>query len=387
MREKSDPGLRDIFESLQAALVVLSADLRPAIVNSAAQLMLGGLRSDHTAVRLAIERSEWLARMVESCLSDGRSIDGEGDLLRIDGRRLRAQADVTPLIDRAGARHGVVIMLRERPPHERLPGVPGGEDQTVAGLSATGLAHEVRNPLAGIKGAAELLGAMFPSDQRVKLYCGIIADGAQKIATLVERVLAVGTRRGLKPEPVNVHRLIDDAVRIAGLLPSPRGDIRVERLFDPSLPPVLGDSDSLLQAFLNILRNSAEAFDAPDGLRPVNKIVRIKTRMEGVFRRVAREPRRNFMRVEITDNGGGVNDDEFGQLFTALFTTKASGTGLGLLLSRRIVAQHGGRLWAERRGLAEDNPPPAGEAARSRSGLTICIVLPIAPEEEGAAAG
>jgi signal transduction histidine kinase len=201
---------------------------------------------------------------------------------------------------------------------------------------------------------------------------------------------------------------------MAGLFPDRPDDIVIEQSFDPSLPTVTGDAAALERVFLNLIRNARESLDAvkPDAdggtTRPV-RTIRLHTAMETHFRLNSRGLRRQFLRVEVSDNGRGMTPAEHKQLFTPFFTTKASGTGLGLVLSQRIVVLHGGKLWAElggprirpsvreaaavdAAGLAGSTPsgggkPVARGGADANSsgtalvpappGMTFCVVLPV----------
>jgi two-component system, NtrC family, nitrogen regulation sensor histidine kinase GlnL len=261
-------------------------------------------------------------------------------------------------------------------------------------LSSAGLAHEVKNPLTGIKGAAELMAAMFPADARAQQYCGLILDGVQRIASLVEQVLAVSGPLRLGTESINIHQLLHQALRMAGAYPVAPEGVAIEQVFDPSLPEVSGDAAALERVFLNLIRNGLEAIAAvpraPDealsshghpqvvGTGPMSRKLRLKTALEPQLRMGAHGRRRQFLRVEISDTGRGMRPEEFQQLFTPFFTTKSSGTGLGLVLSQRIVAQHGGKLWAQLGGPDANGASPQGE--QPVRGMTFCVTLPIGPD-------
>ena len=237
--------------------------------------------------------------------------------------------------------------------------VNGTEGERSLGLSPSGLAHEIKNPLTGIKGAAELLAGLFPSEHRAQQYCGLIMDGVNRIAELVEQVLSVSGPQRLKMEPVNIHLVLHRALKMAGLYPPVDSAIKVEQIFDPSLPEVIGDAAALERVFLNLFRNAIEAI-GPHGT------LRLRTRMESKFRlRLGRE-RRHFLRVEVSDSGKGMTVADEAQLFTPFFTTKPTGNGLGLVLSQRIIALHEGKLWAEH---CEEE---------ALTGMTFKVTLPLA---------
>jgi two-component system, NtrC family, nitrogen regulation sensor histidine kinase GlnL len=181
-----------------------------------------------------------------------------------------------------------------------------------------------------------------------------------RIASLVEQVLTVSSPQRLAQEPVNIHQVLHQALRLAGLFPSAEG-IKITQDFDPSLPEVLGDAAALERAFLNLLKNAAEAIGQ-------NGRIRLHTRMETRFRMTAEGRRLQFLRVDVADSGPGMKSEAIAQLFTPFFTTKPAGTGLGLVLSQRIIALHGGRLWATPGGLKTEGGGP---------GITFRVTLPV----------
>jgi signal transduction histidine kinase len=195
-----------------------------------------------------------------------------------------------------------------------------------------------------------------------------------------------------------------------------RPGIVVQQLLDPSLPDLEGDAAALERVFLNLVRNSIEAIEAAGAIgersgngsqtasecAPVTHVIRLRTAMETQFRLSTLGRRRQFLRVELSDSGIGLSADEIKQLFTPFFTTKPAGTGLGLVLSQRIIALHGGKLWAEAGGVeplpgidsipgtAPSSKDAAGSAEPTRvqghsgrsdrskaRGMTFCVLLPV----------
>jgi two-component system, NtrC family, nitrogen regulation sensor histidine kinase GlnL len=448
----------EILDSINDAVIVLSPALDPIAFNAAAEAALEASKVDRSKVGRLIRRNPWLRRMVDQCLHNGQSFDNPEATLILDQRSLVVRAEVSPLISPAGYFEGASIMFHDLS-HQKSAEQAFEADENTFRLSPAGLAHEVKNPLTGIKGAAELLSGMFPGDTRARLYCELILDGVNRIAGLVEQVLAATNPQRLKREPFNIHQVLHQALRMAGLMLGDTDDVLIEQDFDPSLPAVDGDAAALERVFLNLLRNAHEAIDAAHGDGPsmgrpsaspksprdssafeVPKVagtrprgtIRLRTAMENQFRVSAHGKRRRFLRVEVSDTGRGMSDAELQQIFTPFFTTKPSGTGLGLVLSQRIVALHGGKLWAERgamlpRGVtrparpstrrhSEDAPgdlqihplgdtilhpsvdrtldsssagatPPPGDGAGNPSepeelqprGMTFCVMLPVGP--------
>ncbi|MBV8361232.1 MAG: PAS domain-containing protein [Deltaproteobacteria bacterium] len=390
---------REIVDSLTDAIVVVSSDLEVLAVNAAAETMLGASHIRRPVLDRLFRHNQWLATMVSKCLASGQSLNYPETGLQLAQREVLVRAEVSPLMNARGETEGVVILLQDLSYQQGAePGYRA--DLDAVRLSSAGLAHEVKNPLTGIKGAAELMAAIFPTDPRARQYCDLILDGVKQIALLVEQVLAVSGPLRLKREPINIHQVLHQALRMAGAHPNPPEGVAIEQLFDPSLPEVSGDAAALERVFLNLIRNGLEAVAAlpkstlesaaANGdefvpktgamLRQLRKL-RLKTALEPQFRMNLHGRRQQFLRVEISDSGKGMTPEEVQQLFTPFFTTKASGTGLGLVLSQRIVAQHGGKLWAQIGGIGQDTNGASlqGEQPLSR-GMTFCVTLPIGPD-------
>ncbi|HJU29003.1 MAG TPA: ATP-binding protein [Candidatus Binataceae bacterium] len=386
---------RKIVDNLAGAVVALSSRLEPLALNPAAETLLGVSHPGHAFFQRLADRNPWLERMIDLCLTSGQNLDNPDTVLLLERRRLSVRAEVSPLLSDSGEVEGAILLLHDLS-HQKGAEQAHESDANALRLSPAGLAHEVKNPLTGIKGGAELLRAMFPGDPRAHQYCQLILDGVNRIAALVEQVLAVSGPHRLKREPVNIHQVIHQALRIAGIHPEPPPNLIVEQRFDPSLPELIGDAAALERVFLNLFRNALEAMglanavqsvaDAVPGASARPAILRLRTAMETQFRVSSRGRRRQFLRVEISDNGKGMPPDELNQLFTPFFTTKPSGTGLGLVLSQKIIALHGGKLWAEYGGVANasdsvsssSNDPAAQEAAAP--GMTFLVMLPVGPE-------
>jgi nitrogen-specific signal transduction histidine kinase len=365
---------QEIVDSLADAVVVFDPGLVPVAMNPAAETLLGTSHLNSTAVSEFLRRNQWLVAMIAACRSSEQNLSDAEARLNLGRRTVLVSVQAAPLLGTGEACGGVVVLIHDLTLHRRA-GHALGVAQRDLKLSPAGLAHEVKNPLTGIKGATELLAARVRSDLRAQQYCGVILDGVNRIAALVEQVLAVSGPQRLQFASVNIHRVLHQALAMAGLHPQPPSGITVEQLFDPSLPEISADAGALERVFLNLARNAAEAI-APSGT------IRLCTRMETEFRLTAEGRSLQFLRVEISDSGRGMNQEEMAQLFTPFFTTKPSGTGLGLVLSQRIIAAHGGRLWAEAGGVGRPGAPRPhpGDSAPVR-GMTFKVTLPVGPRD------
>jgi two-component system nitrogen regulation sensor histidine kinase GlnL len=369
---------QDIFESLIDALLLITPNLELKAVNPAAQTMLGISKTTRKAPADLILRNQWLRQMVEACIARGQTLhDGEAKLRLGNGILLDVSVRVSPLINRQGEVRGAIVLLNDRTHEreaERSLETSGGN----LGLSVVGLAHEIKNPLTGIKGAAELLAGMFPTDPRAQQYCDVILNGVSRLAGLVEEVMSLSGPGPIKFTPVNIHKVLHQALAMAGLWPTAPSTIKLELVFDPSLPPVKGDPAALERVFLNLLTNARDAIRG-------HGVIRLVTRMETEFHLTAGGQRRRFMRVDVSDSGKEISREQMAQLFTPFFTTKPGGSGLGLVLSKHLVALHGGRLWAELENPHErhfDASEVQPFTTHSRlSGLTFKVRLPVVEQD------
>jgi two-component system nitrogen regulation sensor histidine kinase GlnL len=383
---------REIVENLPDAVIVLSDAMELIAINPAAETLLGMSGGNPAKVAELMAHNPWLKRMVRVALDSGRSVGDGADRLAMRGHSPAVATEVCPLLSDQGETRGAILMFHELARRKEAEAALAASTEEL-GLSTAGLAHEVRNPLTAIRGAAELLAAMLRGNRRAEQYCDLILDGVSRISHLVEQVMAAGTPQGLRREPLNVHRLLHQALRMTGLLPVPLPGINVEQRFDPSLPDALGDAQALERVFVNLIQN---AIDAMHG----HGTVMLRTRMVTDFHVTSEGRHKRFLEVEIADNGRGMNAAEFGRLFTPFFTTKPKGAGLGLVLSQRIVALHGGKLWAERGSVlaarhGEGNNHRAGETEVAAvdleeriAGMTMHLLLPVASgdKDDGEAA-
>lgn len=272
-----------------------------------------------------------LARQVQK---SGSSIsDYAVELALARGETMSVDSHLTPIIEAPGQ---VLAILHPCSMARRLDQQLGsrGSSRSVAALAAT-LAHEVKNPLSGIRGAAQLLEPYIEDDDKVLVK--LICDEADRICNLVDRMEEFAEPGTIAREPVNIHQVLEHVRRIAenGFARSHR----IVELYDPSLPDVEGDRDRLIQAFLNLIKNAAEAAPADSGQ------ITIATQYQhGLRMSVPNSSERLELpiTVEIRDNGAGVREDMVDHLFEPFVSSKPKGTGLGLSLVSKIMGDHGG---------------------------------------------
>ncbi len=225
---------------------------------------------------------------------------------------------------------GVLVEIEQLDRHLRI----SMEEQLLAQHNAArmlirGLAHEIKNPLGGLRGAAQLLERELV-DEELREYTRIIMDESDRLQSLVDRMLA--PNKPPRKNPLNIHSVLE-RVRQLVQVEAPSGVVIV-RDYDPSIPLMNGDHDQLIQAILNVVRNAAQA------VGQVGKII-IRSR---IHRQVTIGSKRSRMavRIEIIDNGPGIKPELMGQIFYPMVTGRADGTGLGLSIAQSLINQHGG---------------------------------------------
>lgn len=333
-----DAGVRAAVAPVQGA-AMFSRPLSP--LHAAAPVLdqaATGLGWLDDAGRLAWANAALLGLLARSRLpAEGMGLEGvpeDAERLLEALRRLGPEQTVARLPDvrlRAGAPAGVVQLSWLETGGTLLEAWPSEAPATVSvAASLRSLAHELKNPLGGLRGAAQLLSRRV-LDADLRAYAQVIVDEVDRLAALTGRLLAASARAPMGA--VNVNGVLE---RLRLLLAA--DGAQVDRDYDPSLPECLGDSDRLLQMFLNLGRNAIEAGASR---------VLLRTRHDHAAPLPA--GRRQALRVDIVDDGVGVPDTLRSILFLPLVSGRDGGTGLGLAMAHEIVAEHGGRITFESR--------------------------------------
>jgi two-component system, NtrC family, nitrogen regulation sensor histidine kinase GlnL len=239
----------------------------------------------------------------------------------------------------------IVVMLKERTLAEKIGRqlTHRGAARSVSALAAM-LAHEIKNPLSGIRGAAQLLETSVNDDDRV--LTELIREETDRIVRLVERFEAFSDSRPITRGPVNIHSVLEHVKRVS--ISGFAQDITFHEYYDPSLPPVDGNSDLLIQVFLNLIKNAAEAMQT--GISGSRREITLTTAYKPSMRMSVQGSTGRVelpLEVCVRDTGSGIAPDLLPVLFDPFVTTKESGSGLGLAMVAKIIGDHGGIVECE----------------------------------------
>lgn len=331
-----------VVENIDRAVVVIGRDGRIVLFNPAAQSATG--RSERQALGRPFEQvfagQDGLNYLVQTSLREGRSISDHENMLlpRPIGEPLPVSVSVSPLLDVQGSIDGVVLIIRDLSRIRELEEAVRRADRlSMLGAMAAGLAHEIKNPLGGIRGAAQLLAREEPDPAMLREYTDVMIREVERINGIIEELMDLTRPRTPHQQPVDLAKLLSDIVL---LQQEAVRDRQIEFLLhlDPSIPPLLGDESLLNRLFLNLIKNAAEAIDPPGRVEITSKIAAEMQMLRPGERPTA------MVRVEIRDSGRGIPADALDNIFTPFFTTKEQGSGLGLATCQTIVNQHHGLL-------------------------------------------
>ncbi|MCW3473796.1 two-component system sensor histidine kinase NtrB [Limobrevibacterium gyesilva] len=339
------PDSAALLSALPVPVVLLDAENRFRFVNHAAEQFLGISAAQSRQMSLAdlVPPDNPIFPLIRQVRQDDVSVADHD--MTLESPRLRKQGitvHATPLPEEPGA---VLLTFEDASAARALDRqlTFRGAARSVTGMAAI-LAHEVKNPLSGIRGAAQLLeGSVAETDRELTV---LIRDEADRIRALVDRMEVFG-EKPIERGAVNIHRVLEHVRRLAHT--GFAAHIAFTEIYDPSLPSVYGNRDQLVQVVLNLVKNAAEAINGAGN--PNGEITLITAFQHGVRLAVPGSDQRMHLPlvVAVRDNGPGIAEDIRPHLFDPFVSTKPSGSGLGLALVAKIVSDHGGLIEVESR--------------------------------------
>ncbi len=341
-REQRRPMIRaqdaeSLLNQLATAVVVLDDALKVRGANLAAEALIA---TSATQLKgMPLERlfpwHEGIRDEAAKILQDGRSFT-ERDIMLLRWSQEVVQVDCMFSAWWQGSGASPAGVVLELSSNERQHRIQAEENRQLQSQISTalmrGLAHEVKNPLGGIRGAAQLLERELP-DPRQREYTQIIIGEVDRLRKLVDRML--GPRTQLQPTLCNIHEILEHVRQVVEIEASPK--VRIRRDYDPSLPPLMADRDLLVQAYLNLLRNAVQALNGHGGN------ITLRTRVQRQYT-IGTELHRLVIKTEITDDGPGIPSEIAESVFFPMVSGRAEGSGLGLPIAQSLVQRHGGLI-------------------------------------------
>jgi two-component system nitrogen regulation sensor histidine kinase GlnL len=333
---KQDQG---ILDNISTGVVALNGELKVTALNAAGQALLETSEArciGQHASKLVLHSREWLETLEQVLATKSPHASRGVSLMLHSGQEIHVDVMITPVTDSAGKFSLLVELIAV----DRLLKMSRDESllqaQETSRAVIRGLAHEIKNPLGGVRGAAQLLARELPNEELAE-YTRIIIREADRLRDLVDRLL--GPNRQLDPQPFNIHEILE---HVRNLITAESDNcVTITRDYDPSLPEFPCDKAQLIQAVLNIMRNALQAATKPSKCE-----ILLRTRSQRQFI-VGAQLHRLVCRVDIIDNGPGIPAALLPAVFAPMVTGRADGTGLGLSIAQGIIHLHGGVLECE----------------------------------------
>ena len=351
-QQLTNPAIAGLLNSLVTAIILLDENLCVSLVNASAESLLhvSAAQISGNSLDQFVLKSDGLIESLQAALDKGQPFTARDIHLQLP-ESLIERIDLT-VTNFEGPRG----LLLEMHPTSRLNAISQNsslesQQETTRNL-VRGLAHEVKNPLGGIRGAAQLLDRALPNEE-LQEYTQIIIAEADRLRDLVDRML--GPWQLLSMKPIIIAEIADRVINILKVEFGP--EITWVRDYDPSLPTVEGDHDQLIQAVLNVARNACEALGETNSPK-----ISIKTRVNRQFT-IRNKRHKSVLQLDISNNGPSIEAKFLEQIFFPMISTRANGSGLGLSISQNIISRHEGSV----------------QVASKTGTTTFSIFLPFSP--------
>ncbi len=359
-KKTKNKSIQPILDAMVEGVLILSKSGRVKLINHEACRILEARPDTDSEQTLAslIPANHPLLNAFENVVRTQRArVEGEVVLERRSGPEFVLDLTLSPIYKDELEEPDVLLVLRDRTTFREMSEDASQKKKLSSyGHIAAGIAHEVKNPLGGIRGAAELLQKRV-SDERSKRTSLLIIQEVDRISSLVDELMVFAKDEALSIESVNLHRLLNRMMELICTEPL-ASNVEFECVFDPSIPEIAGDPSRLTQVFLNLARNAIQAMGETGGRLTLRTGMSLQNRLTGADGKAV-----PTVNIFFEDQGPGIEESVLERLATPFFTTKAEGTGLGLAVSQHWVSRHRGRLIIDGHG-------PTG-------GASVCIKLPL----------
>jgi two-component system nitrogen regulation sensor histidine kinase GlnL len=332
-----------VLAGLPDAVIAVDDSLHVVFWNAAAEEMTG--RSARRAEGRLLKDvlgpgSSVVGRLSETMRSGESRSEADGAVETGDGRTVPVSLVTAPFFSRDGTVEGAVAVMRDVSRIRQLEDeVHRGETLAAAGRMAVGVAHEIRNPLGAVRGAIQLLDRELGDGSRLREYTAVMLKEVDRVNRIIETLLDLGRPVQLRRVPLNLHQLLERVVLLQEEAARRRGVVFVRR-YDPSLPPILGDEDRLVQVFHNLVANALDAMKQGGRLTVATRVS-----LNALYGKVdAGAGQRAMVEASVTDEGAGIPASVRARIFDPFFSTKDRGLGLGLALCHLILEQHHGAI-------------------------------------------
>ena len=332
-----------VLAGLPDAVIAVDSTLRVVFWNAAAEVLTGrsARRSQGRPLKEVFAPGTSVVSRLAETLATGESrSEADGSLDTAEGRPTPVSLTTAPLFARDGSVEGAVAVLRDGSRVRQLEDeVHRGETLAAAGRMAVGVAHEIRNPLGAIRGAVQLLARELTADAPLREYTDVLLKEVDRVNRIIELLLDLGRPVQLHRVPLNLHQLLERVALLHEEAARTR-QVTLVRRYDPSLPPILGDEDRLVQVFHNLVGNALEAMARGGRLTLTTRVS-----LNPLYGKMdVGAGQRTMVEAQVADEGPGIPAATLGRIFDPFFTTKERGLGLGLALCHRIVEEHRGAI-------------------------------------------
>lgn len=326
-----------ILEHINEAILLFNKELKLTYINSAGEVLL----ADSARHLLGCKADELLKPAdnhqqlgLQQCLSNNEAMVDRELTLEIMHQNVTVNYSATPLLENDIVT-GIIVELQQLDRHLRI----SKEEELLAQQNTSkmlirGLAHEIKNPLGGLRGAAQLLDLEL-EDPNLKEYTQIIIAESDRLQELIDKML--GPNKLPQKTVLNIHEVVERVRQL--VMAESTKKLNIIQDYDPSIPDTYADKNQLIQAFLNVARNAVQAMEGSGTLIIKTRICRQMT--------IGRKRHKLATKIDIVDNGPGIEKEMLGKIFYPMITGRADGTGLGLSIAQSLINQHEGLIECE----------------------------------------